>query len=130
MVQKLNQILTFSTLSFWTYTTLTLLELTELSVIDFSANLNQIFCLACFVPQKFVPYRMFILSLSDSRQLRIYYIPWPAKKIAAQNSYTNLSAINSQKLCSLHSQLAKAAKKRTSNEHVVPLYTTVLSHFC
>jgi len=41
----------------------------------------------------------------------IYYIPWPAKKIAAQNSYTSLSARNSQKLFSLHSQLAKAAKK-------------------
>jgi len=49
----------------------------------------------------------------------IYYIPWPAKKIAAQNSYTNSSAINSQKLCSLHSQLAKAAKKRTSKKHTV-----------
>jgi len=43
--------------------------------------------------------------------VQIYYIPWPAKKIAAQNSYTNLSAKNSQNLCSLHSQLAKAAKK-------------------
>jgi hypothetical protein len=64
---------------------------------------------------------MFILSLSDSRQLRIYYIPWPAKKIAAQNSYANLSAINSQKQCSLHSQLAKAAKK---NE----LQTNMLYH--
>jgi len=41
----------------------------------------------------------------------IYYIPWPTKKIAAQNSYTSLSPRNSQKLCSLHSQLAKAAKK-------------------
>jgi len=49
----------------------------------------------------------------------IYYIPWPAKKIAAQNSYTSLSARNSQKLCSLHSQLAKAAKKQTSNKHII-----------
>ncbi len=65
---------------------------------------------------------MFILSLSDSRQLRIYYIPWPAKN-CCQNSYTNLSAINSQKLCSLHSQLAKAAKKRTSKKHMI--YTVV-----
>jgi len=40
-------------------------------------------------------------------------------KDAAQNSYTNLSAINSQKLCSLHSQLAKAAKKRTSKKHII-----------
>jgi len=41
----------------------------------------------------------------------IYYIPLPAKKIAAQNLYTSLSARNCQKLCSLHSQLAKAGKK-------------------
>jgi hypothetical protein len=40
------------------------------------------------------------------------------KKIAAQNFYTNLTAINSQKLCSLHSQLAKAAKKRTSKKNI------------
>jgi len=41
----------------------------------------------------------------------LYCIPWPAKqKIAAQNLYTSLSARNSQKLCSLHSQLAKGAK--------------------
>ncbi len=39
---------------------------------------------------------MFILSLSDSEAAGIYYIPWPAKKIAAQNSYTSLSARNSQ----------------------------------
>jgi len=30
-----------------------------------------------------------------------------------------LSARNRQKLCSLHSKLAKAAKKRTSKEHIV-----------
>jgi len=30
-----------------------------------------------------------------------------------------LSAKNSQKLCSLNSQLAKAAKKRTSKKHMV-----------
>jgi hypothetical protein len=56
----------------------------------------------------------------------IYYIPWPAKKIAAQNLHTSLSARNSQKLCSLHSQLAKAAKKQTSNEHIVDLFLTIL----
>ncbi len=55
---------------------------------------------------------MFILSSSDSWQLRIYYIPWPAKKNAAQNFYTNLPAKNSQNLCSPHSQLAKTAKKQ------------------
>jgi hypothetical protein len=40
-------------------------------------------------------------------------------KIAAQNSNTNLSAKNSQKLCSQQRQLAKAAKKRTSKKHMV-----------
>jgi len=30
-----------------------------------------------------------------------------------------LSAKNSQKLCSQHSQLAKAAKKRTSKKHTI-----------
>jgi len=54
-----------------------------------------------YVHSKFVP----------QEAVGIYYIPWPSKKIAAQNSYTNLSARNSQKLCSLHSQLSKAAKK-------------------
>jgi hypothetical protein len=49
----------------------------------------------------------------------IYKIPWPAKKISAKNSFTSLYARNSQKLCSLHSQLAKAAKKQISNEHIV-----------
>ncbi len=55
---------------------------------------------------------MFILSLPDMEAAGICYIPWPTKKIAAQNSYASLSARNSQKLCSLHSQLAKAAKKK------------------
>ncbi len=32
-------------------------------------------------------YCMFFLSSSDSWQLKIYYIPWPPKKIAAQISY-------------------------------------------
>jgi len=54
---------------------------------------------------------MFILSSPDSEAAGVYDIPWPAKKIAAQNSYTSLSARNSQKLCNLRSQLAKAAKK-------------------
>jgi len=34
--------------------------------------------------------------------------------MAAQNSFTSLSARNSQKVCSLHSQLAKAAKNELS----------------
>jgi len=62
---------------------------------------------------------MFILSSSASRQQGFTKYLGPTKKIAAQNSYPSLSARNSQKLCSLHSQLAKAAKKFTSNEHIV-----------
>jgi len=33
-----------------------------------------------------------------------------------------LSAKNSQKLCSQHSQLAKAAKKRTSKKHTIDIF--------
>ncbi len=59
-------------------------------------------------------YLMFAISLSDTSQwgftILIYFIPWPAKKIAAKNSHTSLSAKNGQKLCIPHSQLAKAAK--------------------
>jgi len=54
---------------------------------------------------------MFILSFSDRRQQGFTKYLGPLKKIAAQNSYTSLPARNSQKLCSQHSQLAKAAKK-------------------
>jgi len=64
---------------------------------------------------------MLILSSSDRRQQGFTtYLGPLKKKIAAQNSYTSLSARNSQKLCSLQSQLAKAAKKKkTSNKHMV-----------
>jgi len=41
------------------------------------------------------------------------------RRIAAQNLFTNLSAKNSQNLCCPHSQLANAAKKRTSKKHMV-----------
>jgi hypothetical protein len=40
----------------------------------------------------------------------IYYIPWPAKKIADQNFHTSLSGKSSRKWYSLNSQQAKAAK--------------------
>jgi hypothetical protein len=43
----------------------------------------------------------------------------PAKKIAAQISYQVCLPRKSPNLCSLHSQLAKAAKKQTSKKHMV-----------
>jgi len=54
------------------------------------------------------------------------------KKIAAQNYYTSLSARNSQKLCSLHSQLAKAAKKmnfkQTYGRYLKELETRIIAN--
>ncbi len=61
---------------------------------------------------------MFILSSSNSRQ-QGFTNTLARWKIAAKNSYTSLSARNSKKLCSLHSQLAKDARKQTSNKHIV-----------
>jgi len=55
---------------------------------------------------------MFILSSSNRRQLGFATYHVPLKKNSAQILYTSLSVRNSQKL-------AKAAKKQTSNEHIV-----------
>jgi len=54
---------------------------------------------------------MFILSLSDSEAAGIYYIPWPAKKNCCLKFLHKFVCQKQPKLCSLHSQLAKAAKK-------------------
>jgi len=81
--------------------------------IETSTNTNWTPCLSgiMYVHSKFVP----------QEAVGIYYIPWPAKKIAAQNSSTSLSARNCKKLCSLHSQLAKAAKKNELQKNILYL---------
>jgi len=61
---------------------------------------------------------MFVLSSSDRRQQQFTTYLGPIKK-CCPNFLPSLSAKNSQNLCSLHSQLAKAAKKRTSKKHMV-----------
>ncbi len=65
-------------------------------------------------------YRMFVLSSSDRRQQGFTTYLGPLKKNCCPNFLPRSSAKNSPNLCSLHSQLAKAAKKRTSKKHMVP----------
>ena len=67
---------------------------------------------------------MFAIRLPNVRQPGFTTHLGPLK-IAAQNSHTNLSAKNGPKLYGLHSQSAKAAKKRTSNKHMVQ-FTSLL----
>jgi len=47
----------------------------------------------------------------DQSSVQIREMLCTYKKIAAQNYHTSLSTKNGHKLCSLHSQLAKAVKK-------------------
>jgi len=59
---------------------------------------------------------MFILSLSDSWQLRIYYIPWPAKKLLPKIP-TQTSLPKTAKICAACT--ANWPKKWTSKKHMV-----------
>jgi len=59
----------------------------------------------------FTTYRMFVLSSSDRRLYEFTTYLGPLKKNCCPNFLPRLSAKNSPNLCSLHNQLAKAAKK-------------------
>jgi len=71
---------------------------------------------------------MFILSSSDSRQQGFTKYLGSLKKIAAQNSYTSLSARNRQKLCSLHSQLAEAAPQKNFKRTYCSIWKLMAKH--
>ena len=89
------------------------------NAVDFSLNLPpavQTSIALCF--SLFIYYYILYVCFKFIRQeaVGIYNIPWPAKKNCCPNFLPSLSSKNSPNLCSLHSQLAKAAKKRTSKK--------------
>jgi len=78
--------------------------------------------LPVYACRKHIPYVQ--SKFIQQEAVGIYHIYLgPLKKIAAQNLYTSLSARNSQKLCSLHSQQAKASKNELQTNILYVLRT-------